>query len=253
MVEQQEFMETIRSVAEIMRVAETPMGEQEILSYFKEMELTREQERLVLEYLSRPQEDREHDGGKADEEGGGDELPFDSDAKGKVFQLYLDEVEALGGADEKREQALYRSLLAGDEDAVSGLSNCWLSKVVEMAKGYMSPKLNIEDLVQEGNMALFIALKELCGAGKCENVKAYLKAAVERGIMDYASEINGLKAAEEAMVAKISLVNEARKLLTEENGVSPGLEQLSDYTGMPVKELQDIFSFLEDREKACKK
>ena len=250
MVERQEFMETIRSVAEIMRVAETPMGEKEILSYFKEMNLTKEQEKLVLEYLSGPQEDY---GSKTEEEGGQDEPLCDSNDKGKVFQLYLEELEALGGADEGKEQALYRSLLSGDEGAVAGLSECWLSKVVEMAKGYMSPKLNIEDLVQEGNMALFIALKELCGAGECENVEAYLKTAVEKGIMDYASEINGLKTAEEAMIAKISLVNEARKLLTEENGFAPGLEQLSGYTGITVEELQDIFLFLEGMERSNKK
>lgn len=39
MIDQQAFMETLQSVAEIMRTAETPMTEEEILGYFKDMEL----------------------------------------------------------------------------------------------------------------------------------------------------------------------------------------------------------------------
>ena len=93
-------------------------------------------------------------------------------------------------------------------------------------------------------MALFIELQKLCGARECRNVAEVLKNAVESGIMNYASEMTGLRDAEDAMLAKISLVHEAKKLLAEEKGKEPTMEQLSEYTKMSVDELSDIFELL---------
>ena len=95
-------------------------------------------------------------------------------------------------------------------------------------------------------MALFVALQQLCGSGKCDDVEVVLRSAVEEGIMKYVSEINGEKEAEEAMLAKVSLVHAAKKLLKEEIGQDPTIEQLADYTKMSVEELTDVFELLEE-------
>lgn len=241
MVDQNTFMETVKSVSEIMKIAESPMSEQEILAYFKDMELTAEQERTVLEYLSRPLEEENLNGEQKPEEGKEPESAETS----KVLQMYLEELKGLPKYGHTEELELYQALLQGDESAVRKISDCWLSRVLETAKGYMTPKLHMEDLVQEGNMALFLALKQLCGSGKCDDVEGVLKLAVEEGIMNYASEINSTKEAEEAMLAKIRLVYAARKLLTEENGAEPTLEQIAEYTKMSVEELSDLFELLD--------
>ena len=245
MVNQNTFMETVKSVAEIMRVAETPMSEEEILSYFEDMELTKEQQSVVLEYLLTEKHD-EADGTK-ENPAVESEQPAEEkkDEKSPVFQMYLEEIEGIENYSDEEELKLYEALLKGDGNAITKLLDCWLSRVLEIAKGYMTPKLNIEDLVQEGNMALFIELQKLCGAGECENVAGMLKNAIESGVMNYASEMTGLKEAEEAMLAKISLVHEAKKLLAEENGKEPTMEQLSEYTKMSVDELSDLFELLE--------
>lgn len=241
MVDQNTFMETVKSVSEIMKIAESPMSEQEILAYFKDMELTAEQERTVLEYLSRPLEEGSFNGEQKPGEGKEPEGAKTS----KVLQMYLEELEGLPKYSHTEELELYQALLQGDESAIRKISDCWLSRVLEAAKGYMTPKLHMEDLVQEGNMALFLALKQLCGSGKCDDVEGVLKLAVEEGIMNYASEISSAKEAEEAMLAKIRLVYAARKLLTEENGAKPTLEQIAEYTKMSVEELSDLFELLD--------
>jgi RNA polymerase primary sigma factor len=130
---------------------------------------------------------------------------------------------------------------------VAKLSDCWLPRVLKSAEGYVTPKLRMEDLVQEGNMALILALQQLCGKEKCDDVEGTLVAAVEEGIMNYASEMNGVKESEEAMLARVNLVHEARKLLTEEQGSVPSVEELSEYTKMPVQELKDIIDVLDNR------
>lgn len=243
MVDPNTFMETVNSVAEIIKVAESPMSKEEILSYFKEMELSKEQEDTVLEYLLTPHDEEEL---AKEEDVQKDSEPEMSEQQSRVFEMYLEEVESLPKYTRTEEIEMYNALLMGDESTIGKLSGCWLLKVLEAAKGYLTPKLNIEDLVQEGNMALFLSLQKLCGSGKCDDVEAFLQSAVEEGIMNYASEINGAKEAEEAMLAKVTLVHEAKKLLKEEMGKEPSIEELADYTKMSVEELSDVFELLEE-------
>ena len=261
MVEQNVFMETVKSVAEIMKVAEVPMTEQEILAYFEDMELTKEQQGYVLQYLLSPHEEEENrdemegkeenEAGSKEQDTSGKETLQDAEPetseKSAVFQMYMEEITGLQKYSHTEELELYQALLLGSEDAATKLLDCWLLRVSEYAKGYMAPNLNIADLVQEGNMALYMALKQLCGSGKCDDVEAVLRTAVENGMMRYASEINGIKEAENAMIAKINLVHEAKKLLEEENGATPTMEQLAEYTKMSVQELTDLFELSEQK------
>ena len=59
MLDQSVFTETIHEVAEIIRTSATPLSKEEILSYFKEMELNEQQENMVLEFLLTPHEEED--------------------------------------------------------------------------------------------------------------------------------------------------------------------------------------------------
>ena len=88
MLDQQAFMETLQSVAEIMRTAETPMTEEEILSYFKDMELSDAQKNMVMDYLNNVEnrtEEEMTDGGQTESES-------DIPAESKVYQMYLEDL-----------------------------------------------------------------------------------------------------------------------------------------------------------------
>ena len=43
------------------------------------------------------------------------------------------------------------------------ISNSWMIKVLEIAKKLAVTSEGFEDVIQEGNMALFLKLTELCG------------------------------------------------------------------------------------------
>lgn len=51
------FMETLHEVAEIVRTSAEAMSRDEILFYFKDMDLTKEQENMVIEYLLTPHDE----------------------------------------------------------------------------------------------------------------------------------------------------------------------------------------------------
>ena len=61
MVDQNTFTETIREVAEIIRTSAEPMSREEILGYFKDMELNTEQENMVLEFLLTSHDEQEEE------------------------------------------------------------------------------------------------------------------------------------------------------------------------------------------------
>lgn len=245
MVDQQTFMDTIASVAEIMRTAETPMTEEEILSYFVDMELSDAQKAMVMDYLKNPEEETEE--GTA--EGNISDTAEEHVQNSKVYEMYLEDLAGIPQYEEEERIALYKALLTGDEKAIEPISMFSLEKVLQIADKYMEPKLLVEDLVQEGNVALFMKLSELCGCEKSYDVEEELERAIEQAIVSYASEMDNEREQEKSLVGKLSLVHEAKKLLAEENGTEPTIAELAEYTKMDVEELQELEDFVKQNEK----
>lgn len=236
MIDQQAFMETLQSVAEIMRTAETPMTEEEVLGYFKDMELSDAQKNMVMDYLNNVENQAEEettDGGQTESES---EIPVES----KVYQMYLEDLAGIPEYNEEERITFYKALLAGDEKAIEPISMFSLRNVLKIADKYIEPKLLVEDLVQEGNVALFLKLSELCGCGQSYDVEQELENAIEQAIVAYASEVSNEREQESTLVGKLSLVHEAKKLLAEENGTEPTIAELAAYTKMDEEELQEL-------------
>jgi RNA polymerase primary sigma factor len=68
MLDQNTFIETVQSVAEIIRTSAEPIGRDEIMSYFKDMELNKAQEDMVFEFLITPHEQENESAGDYEEE-----------------------------------------------------------------------------------------------------------------------------------------------------------------------------------------
>ena len=251
MTDQNTFMETVNNVAEIIRTSAEPMSEKEIMSYFEDMDLSDDQKKLVMEYLMNPEKDTESDilpeeGAESENE---QEECKETEEDSKVFQMYMEDLSLLPVYSEEETETLYKQLLLGEEKVMETISVIWLKEVLEIARKYLEPRLRIEDLIQEGNMALFLKLRELCGCREKQDVEETLRDAVEEGIMSYASEMNREREQESTLVGKLSLVHEARKLLAEEKGYDPSIQELSEYTKMSVEELTELDDFLKENEK----
>ncbi len=247
MTDQNTFMELVQNVAEIVKTAEAPMTEEEILVYFADMDLDENQKKLVLDYIATAEEREQEDAELAEEkmEAASDE----EETKSKVFQMYLEELAMLPAFTASDRMQLYNRLAAGDADVIETISTAWLKKVLTIAEKYIEPGVNVEDLVQEGNMSLFLKLQELLGEEQVENMEELLTSAVEEGIVRYCSEMVGERQLENTLVGKISLVHEAKKVLVMEKGQEPTLKELADYTKMTEDELLEIEDFLKNGDK----
>lgn len=270
MLDQSVFTETIHEVAEIIRTSATPLSKEEILSYFKEMELNEQQENMVLEFLLTPHE--EEDAEEAEEieaeeaqetaewQDTTDASVFtqsDSDKKeaetkeadclpeSKMFQMYLEEISSLPVYSESKIEEMYQKLLAGDESVIHTISDSWMIKVLELAKKLAVSSEGFEDVIQEGNMALFLKLTELCGSQEKTDVEAELQNAVEEAMKSSILAEEGEDEDEKAMVGKLALVNEAKKYLADEKGREATLPELAEYTQLTEEELSDILLLIQ--------
>lgn len=232
MTDQNTFMETLNAVKEIIRVAEEPLSQEEILAYFADLELEPNQQQLVLEFLS--------DSGNFEDTG--EEVSDNS----RIFQMYLEELEMLPVYTSEEKEECYRKLLNGDSAMVDTISTVWLENVLRTARKYLDAQLNVEDLVQEGNMALLLKLRQLCGSMVKTDVEEELSTAVEEGVIAYVAAARDEKELGDAVIGRVSLVYEAIKLMTEELGHSPTTEELSQYTKIPAEELEELKDIIEE-------
>ena len=135
---------------------------------------------------------------------------------------------------------MYQKLLAGDESVINPISDSWMIKVLETARKLAVTSEGFEDVIQEGNMALFLKLTELCGCEEKTDVEAELQGAVETAMKSSILAEEGEDEDEKAMVGKLALVNEAKKYLAEENGREATVQELAAYTQLTEEELSDI-------------
>lgn len=277
MVDKITFMETLRSVQEIVRTSAQPMSKTEIQTYFKEMDLSEEQQEMIYQYLLQHKEEPAEEAKKESEDfsqtedrsemddsrqeisGSGEDTEDSrkdtggsstgSKRKSPYFQMYLDEIRQIPAASGEEKVQLYERLLAGEEAVIADISNQWLQKITELAENYATEKVLIEDLVQEGNIGLLLGAQQLLGAGESigeeelyETAAHRLELFVREAMENYRQGMEGEDNSEHTILAKVSLVHEARKALAEETGSTPSLQQLSDYTKIPVEEITDILA-----------
>lgn len=252
------FMETLHSVQEVARTSLTPLSKEEIQTYFKDMELTKEQEEMVYQYLLHPQEemvsnseDEEESGNEKESENGAEadyETEGNSEAQRAVstrFQMYLDEIGDIPVLNDEQEKTLYDRLAQGEEQAIAELSAGWLKKVVEIASVYETDSLLLDDMVQEGNIGLLMGLQSLLGK-KEANPKQILEQFVKEAIEHYMEEESGEGEQENSILAKVSLVHEAKETLAKELGSEPSIRQLAEYTRVSEEEIADILSIAKE-------
>ncbi len=269
MLDQNTFTETIREVSEIIRTAAEPLSREEILSYFHKMDLNEKQQEMVLEYLLKPENGAvshaEEESKKTEtmEKGTNFEAPGlkadEAFTDSRILRMYMEDLEGLSVCTQEELQRLYEALLSGDETVIGKISESWMERILEQARKLSVASEDFSDVVQEGNMAFFLKLSELCGSGaKADRglsavyVEKELIQAVEAAMKAYIQELTGASDVENAVVGKVTLVGEARKYLMEQNGQEPSLQELAQYTRMSERELKDMMDLIRKAEERAK-
>ena len=163
------------------------------------------------------------------------------------LRIYLNEIGEIPLLDETEEKELGRRISDGDESARARLEEGNLRLVVSIAKHYTGRGLPLMDLIQEGNMALWMALSALPEVEGATELDSYLEKQVVAAFESHIREVTGDTDQVQAVLGKAALLHEARKYLAKENSQDPSIRQLSEYTHISPEEIQDILALQKEK------
>lgn len=242
MLEKGKFLEMLQDITEIAKTQGGSLSQEEIQEYFDGMELTKEQMDAIYLYLA---ENKITVKGflytpKKEEEEAASEPENDQDSI--YLTMYLEELSFIETELPGEMEKLYLSLRGGEEAAQKRLTEIWLGRVVELARGYQNQGVFIEDLIQEGNIGLLSGISELLEHKETIDAEEYLKESIIKMMEDLIDENMGEDDLENTILGKSNLINEASKALAEDLGRVATIEELSEYTKIPVGEIGDILN-----------
>lgn len=162
---------------------------------------------------------------------------------GKIdpIQIYLKEIGKTSFLTAKEEKELAKRIEHGDEEAKNKLALANLRLVVSIAKKYIgrTPNLTLLDLIQEGNLGLFKAVKKFDwrkGYKFSTYATWWIRQSITRALADQARTIR----IPVHMIETISKYTKIRKNLLQELGREPLAEEIAAEMGLEVDKVHHI-------------
>ncbi len=174
------------------------------------------------------------------------DVPFDlGEISSDSIQMYLREIGKIPLLTGEQEVSLAKRKERGDKAAERKVIEANLRLVVSIAKKFVGKSLSLLDLIQEGNIGLFRAVK------KFDHRKGYkfstyatwwIRQAITRALADQSRTIR----IPVHMVETINRFQQVQRRLTQDLGRSPTPEELAAEMGEEVEKINHIIKISQD-------
>ena len=161
----------------------------------------------------------------------------------QFYQMYLDELSEIPECTNEEMEALLNSL--PNDEAVKRLTEGSLAYVVREAAKYAGNDVEISDLVQEGNMALLLVLKNyashpVVGDDAVSYFNQLRERAVHMAMEAVTEEQKQSEQTAEKLTASVNVLNVVMTKLAEELGREPNLSEIAAKMQMSEDEVQAV-------------
>ena len=232
---QQEFQ---KKLALILRKAEdqgSHIRKDSIQQFFQEEPLSPEQLALICDYLlsrkiavegyARAEEERE------------EKQPLQPEDE-KFLRRYRQDASGIPPCSPEERALLFQRAARGEASALQRLSEVYLLPVADLAEKLYVPEIPVADLVQEGNLHVMLAAREL--PPETEDRHAWLLERVRQGMEALIAQQQDVRRRDRKMVRRVDELKEAIASLKEKLGRKVYLDELAEYMKISEEEVEDI-------------
>lgn len=256
--EREKFLEKLLELVAEAKKKKSVLEYQEILDFFKDINLNGEQMDQVMEYLERSNidvirmsdDDNDDNDIILDEEEEIDVEKIDLSVPDGVsiedpVRMYLKEIGKVPLLSAEEEIELAQRMEKGDQDAKKRLAEANLRLVVSIAKRYVGRGMLFLDLIQEGNLGLIKAVEKFDyrkGYKFSTYATWWIRQAITRAIADQARTIR----IPVHMVETINKLIRVSRQLLQELGREPLPEEIAEEMNMPVDRVREILKISQE-------
>ncbi len=166
--------------------------------------------------------------------------PKDKDLTGEessYYQMYLHEIKEVDRYEPGEEEDLLEAMLSGDERAKERLIEGNLRLVVNLTREFLGQGVLAADLVQEGNVALFLAVEDYRrGMDFSRHVENAVRSALRRVIR----QETGADDIAQTLAADANALMKATEDLAEDLGREATSQELASYLHMSSDRVESL-------------
>lgn len=252
MEERMLFREKLGELKELADERDGHLTQEDVRKVFEGMPLKEEHYTMIYAYLAGEKISVEgFEGGRnaAAEE----TEPVPEEAEGETeesepdpLSFYYEELQEVEELSEDEKWKAFQLAAAGDQLAKARLTRCYLPTVYDLAKTYQYEGTPLGDLVQEGNIALMLALEELEVGSDAAEYEKLLYGRIQEAIEDYLQENRDMQDLGDHLAKRVDHLKEAVDNLERDLEHRVSVDELSAYLEMPREEILDILRMAGD-------
>ncbi|MDO4489921.1 MAG: RNA polymerase sigma factor region1.1 domain-containing protein [Lachnospiraceae bacterium] len=233
---QQEFQEKLMQVMALATEQGNTITCQSVEETFKTEEFEEEQLKLVYDFLLAKGIRVEGYQKQLEEE---NELSPEAEAYLKSYEA---ELEAIPLRSPEEIHQLILAVRRGEDEPRERLAEALMREIPPIARKLYHPEVLVQDLIQEGNLFLVIAINNLIGRAQLdpEEAREELLRSAREGMETLSEQLKDVKQQNRKMVGKVEDLKDNITVLKDELGRKIFLDELAQFMDISEEEAADI-------------
>lgn len=235
MMNQQQFYHRLEAILGRAKEQESHLKKEEIEEFFRDEPLREEQLEMICDYLLSKKIVVE---GYTKTENTRETEPSLDPEDEKFLRQYRENAKSIRPCDSGERRALFQKASQGDPGAVQRLTELYLLHVAELAEELHVADVPVADLIQEGNLYLLLALREM--PEKETDCHRWLMERVREGMEALITQQQDMHCRDRKMAKRVEELKETIADLKEMLGRKVYLDELADYMKIPEEEVEAV-------------